>query len=74
MRPSHSKGTTQPMMDYEKIRHAAKTGDKIMELAVSLGLDPTRHTIKDLADMLLQNALTEDTDVPGLSGGANQHT
>jgi len=50
------------MMDYEKIRHAAKTGDKIMELATSLGLDPTRHTIKDLADMLLQKALTEDED------------
>ncbi len=48
------------MMDYEKIRHAVKTGDKIMELAVSLGLDPTRHTIKDLADILLRNALAEE--------------
>lgn len=48
------------MMDYEKIRHAAKTGDKIMELAASLGLDPARHTIKDLADTLLQRALAED--------------
>jgi hypothetical protein len=48
------------MMDYEKIRHAVKTGDKIMELAASLGLDPTRHTIKDLADKLLQDALVED--------------
>lgn len=48
------------MQDYEKIRHAVKTGDKIMELAASLGLDPTRHSIKDLADMLLQNALTPD--------------
>lgn len=47
------------MMDYEKIRHAVKTGDKIMELAASIGLDPTRHTIKDLADKLLQDALTE---------------
>lgn len=45
------------MPDYEKIRHAVKTGDKIMELANSLGLDPATHTIKDLADMLLQNAL-----------------
>ena len=50
------------MMDYEKIRHAAKTGDKIMELATSLGLDPARHTIKDLADMLLQKALGEDEE------------
>jgi hypothetical protein len=52
------------MLDYEKIRHAVKTGDKIMELAVSLGLDPERHTIKDLADMLLQNALEANQDAP----------
>ena len=52
-------GATQPMQDYEKIRHAVKTGDKIMELAASLGLDPTRNTVKDLADMLLENALAE---------------
>jgi hypothetical protein len=52
----------QPMLDYEKIRHAVKTGDKIMELANSLGLDPARHTIKDLADMLLQNALDADRE------------
>ncbi|EHJ49640.1 hypothetical protein DFW101_3644 [Solidesulfovibrio carbinoliphilus subsp. oakridgensis] len=45
------------MQDYEKIRHAVKTGDKIMDLAVSLGLDPEHSTIRDLADMLLQNAL-----------------
>jgi hypothetical protein len=45
------------MPDYEKIRHAVKTGDKIMELATSIGLDPEQHTIKDLADRLLQNAL-----------------
>jgi len=48
------------MLDYEKIRHAVKTGDKIMELAASLGLEPERHTIKDLADRLLQNALGTD--------------
>jgi hypothetical protein len=48
------------MQDYEKIRHAVKTGDKIMDLAVSLGLDPERSTIRDLADMLLQNALAAD--------------
>ncbi|MFU2208406.1 hypothetical protein [Solidesulfovibrio sp. C21] len=47
------------MQDYEKIRHAVKTGDKIMELAASLGLDPARNTVKDLADMLLQNALAQ---------------
>lgn len=47
------------MMDYEKIRHAAKTGDKILELAVSIGLDPARHTIKELADRLLARALAE---------------
>lgn len=47
------------MQDYEKIRHAAKTGEKIMELALSLGLDPTRTTVKDLADTLLQNALAD---------------
>jgi len=47
------------MMDYEKIRHAAKTGDKILELAVSIGLDPARHTIKELADALLARALAE---------------
>ena len=52
------------MQDYEKIRHAVKTGDKIMELARSLGLDPERHTVKDLADMLLQNALTETEALP----------
>jgi len=46
-------------MDYEKIRHAAKTGDKILELAVSIGLDPARHTIQELADMLLARALAE---------------
>lgn len=50
----------QPMPDYEKIRHAVKTGDKIMELANSLGLDPAHQTIKDLADKLLQNALEAD--------------
>jgi len=44
-------------MDYEKIRQAAKTGDKLIELAVSLGLDPKRHTIQDMADLLLQRAL-----------------
>ncbi|WP_170300320.1 hypothetical protein [Solidesulfovibrio aerotolerans] len=49
------------MMDYEKIRHAAKTGDKILELAVSIGLDPTRHTIKELADTLLAQALAESS-------------
>lgn len=47
------------MMDYEKIRHAVKTGDKILELAVSIGLDPTRHTIQELADKLLARALDE---------------
>ena len=47
------------MQDYEKIRHAVKTGDKIMELATSLGLDPAHNTVKDLADMLLENALAE---------------
>jgi hypothetical protein len=52
------------MPDYEKIRHAVKTGDKIMELANSLGLDPERHTIKDLADMLLQNALEAEPSEP----------
>ena len=63
-------GATRPMMDYEKIRHAAKTGDKIMELATSLGLDPARHTIKDLADMLLQKALIGDdaADTPARLG------
>jgi hypothetical protein len=50
------------MLDYEKIRHAVKTGDRIMELAASLGLDPERHTIKDLADRLLQNALGTEED------------
>ncbi len=44
-------------MDYDEIRHAVKTGDKIMELAKSLNLDPSRHTIKDLADILLENAI-----------------
>ncbi|EFL49410.1 conserved hypothetical protein [Solidesulfovibrio fructosivorans JJ]] len=58
-------GPTQPMQDYEKIRHAVKTGDKIMELAASLGLDPARNTVKDLADMLLQNALAQsDGEIP----------
>lgn len=52
------------MQDYEKIRHAVKTGDKIMELAASLGLDPQRHTIKDLADVLLRNALEAAEDQP----------
>lgn len=51
------------MQDYEKIRHAVKTGDKIMELAASLGLDPNRSTIRDLADMLLQNALTPEDPI-----------
>jgi hypothetical protein len=60
-------GAKRSMMDYEKIRHAVKTGDKIMELAVSLGLDPTRHTIKDLADMLLQQALAEEQTPTPLS-------
>lgn len=53
----------RPMLDYEKIRHAVKTGDKIMELAASLGLEPERHTIKDLADRLLQDALGTDGGV-----------
>lgn len=56
-------------MDYERIRHAVKTGDKIMELARSLGLDPQSATIKDLADILLRNALDtpSDTTSPGLA-------
>jgi len=55
------------MPDYEKIRHAVKTGDKILELANALGLDPARHTIKDLVDTLLQNALhtAKSTEPPG---------
>lgn len=53
------------MQDYEKIRHAVKTGDKIMELAASLGLDPRRSTIKDLADKLLENALAEAAAADG---------
>ena len=44
-------------MDYDEIRHAVKTGDKIMELAKSLELDPATSTIKDLADTLLDNAI-----------------
>ena len=47
-------------MDYDEIRHAVKTGDKIMELAKSLQLDPAKHTIKDLADTLLGNAVKKD--------------
>lgn len=47
-------------MDYDEIRHAVKTGDKIMELAKSLRLDPAKHTIKDLADTLLKNAVKKD--------------
>ena len=47
------------MQDYEKIRHAEKTGEKIMELALSLGLDPMHTTVKDLADTLLQHALAD---------------
>ncbi len=47
-------------MDYDEIRHAVKTGDKIMELAKSLDLDPAKHTIKDLADILLENAIKKD--------------
>jgi proline dehydrogenase len=39
-------------MDYDYIRHAVKTGDKILELARSLNLDPQQHTIKDLADTI----------------------
>jgi hypothetical protein len=50
-------------MDYDYIRHAVKTGDKILELARSLNLDPERHTIKDLADTILREAL-EKTSVP----------
>jgi hypothetical protein len=48
-------------MDYEKIRHAAKTGDKLLELAVSIGLDPARHTIQELADTLLARAMAESS-------------
>ncbi len=50
----------EPRMDYDEIRHAVKTGDKIMELAKSLELDPAKHTIKDLADTLLENAVKKD--------------
>ena len=46
-------------MDYEKIRQAAKTGEKLIELAISLGLDPKRHTIKEMADILLQRAMAD---------------
>ncbi len=55
------------MQDYDKIRHAAKTGDKIMELAASLGLDPCQATIKDLADKLLENALAPEDAPPALN-------
>ncbi len=50
-------------MDYDYIRHAVKTGDKILELARSLNLDPQQHTIKDLADTILRAAL-EKTSPP----------
>lgn len=65
-RPGTRQGTARPMQDYEKIRHAVKTGDKIMELAASLGLDPRRSTIKDLADKLLENALETETSQAAL--------
>lgn len=64
-RPSLNPGAARLAMDYEKIRHAAKTGDKILELAVSIGLDPARHTIQELADRLLAKALAESgADAP----------
>ncbi len=44
-------------MDYDEIRHAVKTGDKILELARSLDLDPETCTIMDLANVLLENAV-----------------
>lgn len=47
-------------MDYDHIRHAVKTGDKILELARTLNLDPERHTIKDLADTILRTAVRKD--------------
>jgi hypothetical protein len=47
-------------MDYDHIRHAVKTGDKILELARTLNLDPQRHTIKDLADTILRTAVQKD--------------
>lgn len=47
-------------MDYDHIRHAVKTGDKILELARTLKLDPHRHTIKDLADTILRTAVQKD--------------
>jgi hypothetical protein len=54
-------------MDYDHIRHAVKTGDKILELARTLNLDPQRHTIKDLADTILRTAVSKD--LPPDEGG-----